>query len=246
VSDPVPNEARRRLVGVLFGGVLLGVCAAGGFLMYRATSPAPTKLYPLPPGTASSVPREAPEGPSGPTAAAHQIPESLPPVTLPGPDGVMRSLTDFKGRLLVVNFWATWCEPCRREIPLLQRLRRERAKDGIEIVGIALGHRDDVAKYAVERHIAYPLLVGEQGGLEAVNALGMDAVLPFSVFADRSGRIVTLKVGELHPAEAAFILDRLVDLDRGRLTLPQAREQISAAITRLNAASAAAIPDSPR
>jgi hypothetical protein len=72
----------------------------------------------------------------------------------------------------------------------------------------------------------------------------MDAVLPFSVFADRSGRIVTLKVGELHPAEAAFILDRLVDLDQGRLTLPQAREQISAGITRLNAAPAAANPDS--
>jgi thiol-disulfide isomerase/thioredoxin len=245
VSDPAPNEVPRRLAGVLFGGVLLGVCAAGGFLIYRATSPAPAKLYPLPAGTVASVPGKSPAAPSGPTAAAHKIPEALPPITLPGPDGVLHSLTDFKGRLLLVNFWATWCEPCRREIPLLQRLRRERAKDGIEIVGIALDHRDDVAKYAAGRHIAYPLLVGEQGGLEAVNALGMDTVLPFSVFADRSGRIVTLKVGELHPAEAAFILDRLVDLDQGRLTLQEAREQISAGITRLNAAPAAANPDSP-
>ena len=74
------------------------------------------------------------------------------------------------------------------------------------------------------QHISYPLLVGEQGGLEAVSALGMDTVLPFSVFADRTGRIVTLKIGELHADEAEFILARLTDLDQGRMGLDAARE----------------------
>ena len=60
-----------------------------------------------------------------------------------------------------------------------------------------------MAQYARAKGIDYPLLVGEQGGLEAVNAFGMDLVLPFSVFADRNGRVVTLKIGELHPDEAA-------------------------------------------
>ena len=104
------------------------------------------------------------------------------------------------------------------------------------MVGIAVDHREDVAKYAVEQHIAYPLLVGEQGGLEMVSALGMDTVLPFSVFADRNGRIVTLKIGELHRDEAEFILARMTDLDQGRMDLAAAREQIAAGIARLSAA----------
>ena len=179
-----------------------------------------------------------------PAAPVRRIPEELPEIRLPDLSGRPRGLSDFRGRLLVVNFWATWCEPCRREIPLLQSLRRERAKDGVEIVGIALDHRDDVAQYAQARDLRYPLLIGEKGGLEAANALGMDTVLPFSVFADRTGRIITLKVGELHADEAALILDRMTDLDRGRLTLAAAREQIAAGIARLaasrNSAPAAA------
>jgi len=80
----------------------------------------------------------------------------------------------------------------------------------------------------------YPVLVGEQGGFEAVAAFGMDPVLPFSAFADRAGRIVTLKVGELHRDEADFILDRMRELGQGRLSLAAAREQIAAGISRLN------------
>ena len=67
--------------------------------------------------------------------------------------------------------------------------------------------------------IDYPVLVGEQGGLEAANAFGMDTVLPFSVFADRTGRIITLKVGELHRDEAELILDRMRDVELGRISL---------------------------
>jgi thiol-disulfide isomerase/thioredoxin len=158
----------------------------------------------------------------------------LPELALPGLDGTQHRLTDWKGRPLLVNFWASWCEPCRREIPLLKSLRRERATDRIEIVGIAIDFHDAAQKYARDSGIDYPVLVGEQGGFEAVAAFGMDPVLPFSVFADRTGRIVTLKVGELHRDEADFILDRMRELDQGRLSLAAAREQIAAGISRLN------------
>jgi len=158
----------------------------------------------------------------------------LPELTLPGLDGRSHRLRDWKGRPLVVNFWATWCEPCRREIPLLRSLRRERAIDRLEVVGIAIDFRDAAQKYATDSGIDYPVLIGEQGGFEAVAAFGMDPVLPFSAFADRAGRIVTLKVGELHPDEADFILDRMRDLDQGRLSLATAREQIAAGISRLS------------
>jgi thiol-disulfide isomerase/thioredoxin len=225
VSAPAP----RRFPGVLLGAGLVALCAAGGFLAYHAMRPQRARLYPDP----AAVPAAVTAAP--PPAVARKIPEELPTIGLPALSGPPTTLQAFRGKLLVVNFWATWCEPCRREIPLLQRLRLEHAKDGVEIVGIAVDHREDVAKYAAEQHIAYPLLVGEQGGLEMVNALGLDTVLPFSVFADRSGRIVTLKIGELRADEAEFILARMTDLDQGRLSLAAAREQISTGITQLNA-----------
>ena len=108
----------------------------------------------------------------------------------------------------MVNFWATWCDPCRREIPLLKSLRHERSGDRLEIVGIAVDFRDAVLHYTREIGIDYPVLIGEKDGLEAIEAFGMDTVFPFTVFADRQGRIVTVKVGELHRDEADFILDR--------------------------------------
>ncbi len=240
MSDSGAARAPGPVPGALLAiGVLLG-CAAGGFWLQRLTHPARAGLYPAAlTAHAAAGPAAAPSAPDLPAAPARQIPDQLPDIALPGPDGVLHRLSDFRGKLLLVNFWATWCEPCRREIPLLQTLRRERAQDGLEIVGIALDHRADVVKYASERHMTYPLLIGEKGGLEAISALGMDTVLPFSVFADRSGRIVTLKIGELHADEAHLILDRIGDVDAGRMGLEAAREQIGAGIARLNGVRAA-------
>jgi len=236
VSDPLDAPAPRRIAGALPAIALVAGAAAIRFLAYHLSAPPRAVLTvdrspppARPPADADSVP------PPEPAVPERRIPEDLPPIRLPGLDGRPRSLSDFRGRLLIVNFWATWCEPCRREIPLLQGLRRERARNGLEIVGIALDHRDDVAQYAQAHDLKYPLLIGEKGGLEAANALGMDTVLPFSVFADRTGRIIALKVGELHADEAALILDRMIDLDQGRLGLVAAREQIASGIARLTA-----------
>jgi hypothetical protein len=79
------------------------------------------------------------------------------------------------------------------------------------------------------------VLIGEDDGLNAVGAFGMEVVFPFTVFADREGRIVALKVGELHQDEASLILDRLHDLDRGRIGLAAAREGIAAGLRQLTA-----------
>jgi hypothetical protein len=93
-----------------------------------------------------------------------------------------------------------------------------------------------VQKAVRELKIGYPILVGEKGGLEAVTAFGVDTVLPFTVFADGRGRIVTVKIGELHRDEATFILARLMDLEADRLSLSAARAQIGEGIRRLAAA----------
>ena len=214
--------------------------AAVGFIAYRL-SPKPRYVQavvqtPAQPGTRSQDTATPVEGlpPS-----QLKVPMELPGIRLPGTDGAVHRLTDWKDRPLVVNFWATWCEPCRREIPLLKALRRERAVDRLEIVGIAVDYPDDVQKYARAHGIDYPVLLGEQGGLAAASAFGMDMVLPFSVFTDREGRVVTLKVGELHQDEAELILDRMRDVDAGKLTLPVAPKQISEGVRRLRTARAA-------
>lgn len=241
MSDPRPSPGRGGgALGVVLGAAVLVACAAGGFLVYHLTTPPRARLYaapaPAPRAPASLAPAPAPAEPAPvpPAPPVRRVPEVLPELALPGLDGTAHRLTDWKGSPLVVNFWATWCEPCRREIPLLKSLRRERATDHLEVVGIAIDFRDAAQKYAKDTGIDYPVLVGEEGGLEAVAAFGMDPVLPFSAFADGAGRIVTLKVGELHGDEANLILDRMRDLDQGRLSLASAREQIAAGINRLN------------
>jgi thiol-disulfide isomerase/thioredoxin len=148
---------------------------------------------------------------------------------------VKHALSEWKGRPLLINFWATWCAPCRREIPLRKALRRERAADGVEVVGIAVDFRDAVKHYAREMSIDYPVLVGEQDGLDAIAAFGMDTVFPFTVFVDRQGRIVTLKIGELHPDEARFILDEVKAVDRGRTELAAAKKEIADGVAALAA-----------
>jgi thiol-disulfide isomerase/thioredoxin len=220
--------------GAGLAAALVVACAAGGFLAYHLASPPRATLY-AGPAAAPQAPANAPAEPApGSSPPARKVPEVLPPLALSGLDGKLHRLSDWKNRMLVVNFWASWCEPCRREIPLLRSLRRERARDGIEIVGIAIDSRDATQKYVRDSGIDYPVLVGEQGGFEAVAAFGMDPVLPFSVFADRTGRVVALKVGELHRDDADLILDRMRDLDQGRMTLAGAREQIATGISRLN------------
>ena len=91
-------------------------------------------------------------------------------------------------------------------------------------------------QYAARTGMDYPVLVGEKGGFEAVDAFGMDTVLPFSVFVDHLGRVVTLKVGELRRNEVSLILDRIADVDAGRLDLKSAQKQIADGVERLNAA----------
>jgi peroxiredoxin len=237
---PTPSRAAGR-TGLLIAGVLLA-SAAGGFLLHRLLAPARPTLYAIrgasTPRPESSLAVEA-AGPRPSAPASRAIPSQLPDIALPGPDGVTHRLADWKGRPVLVNFWATWCDPCRREIPLLKTLRHEHSAEGLQVVGIAVDSKEAVRQYTAAHGIDYPVLIGEQGGLAAVSALGMDTVLPFSVFADRSGRIVTLKVGELHHDEAELILERLRQVDAGTLTLDAAREQISAGVRQLNAARVA-------
>ena len=168
------------------------------------------------------------------TPATSPLVETLPAFQLADRDGQMRSLQDWPDRALIVNFWATWCAPCRREIPLLQQLQRDHADEGFQVVGIAVDFRDKVLAYADEMQIGYPLLIGEQEALDAAAAFGVATVgLPFTVFSDRRGRIVTAHLGELTAAEADLILDAVRQVDAGETTPAAARTALEAALAAL-------------
>lgn len=216
---------------------LLVAAGAGGFVAYRLINQHATALTPIQyPGAVRSAPMPTnSDEPATPAPAARRIPEALPDIAMPDVKGVPHKLSEWNGRPLMVNFWATWCEPCRREIPLLKSLRRERMAESLEIVGVAVDFRDAVIHYTHSIGIDYPVLIGEKDGMAAIDAFGMDTVFPFTVFADRQGRIFTVKVGELKRDEANIILDGLRDVDTGRVALGAARQRIAAELAALDA-----------
>jgi peroxiredoxin len=163
------------------------------------------------------------------------IPDTLPDFTLADRSGNPTKLSSLGGRPLMVNFWATWCAPCRREIPLLNKIRMQRQAQNAEIVGVAVDFREEVLKFAAKVPIDYPLLIGEEDGLAAAEAFGMGMAFPFSVFADSQGRILTVKVGELHEDEANFAFDRIRDIDNGVLTREAAQVAVNDAFREMAA-----------
>jgi len=200
---------------------------------------APSDAAPADVAPTDVAPGDAASGDAAPDAAARpparaKIPERLPAFMLADRNGKPTSITSFAGQSLVINFWATWCAPCRREIPLLQALQTEWAGRGTTLVGIAVDHRDAVLEYADRLKMAYPLLIGEQDALDAAAALGVDSpVFPFTVFTDRRGDIVALFVGELHRPQAELILGDIQNLNQGTVELQAARRAIAAGVQQL-------------
>jgi thiol-disulfide isomerase/thioredoxin len=163
-----------------------------------------------------------------------KIPSRLPAFTLADLGGVPTPIAHWKGKSLVINFWATWCAPCRREIPMLGHLATQWADRGVVVVGVAVDQRPAVTRFAEELKIPYPLLVGEQDALDAALALGVASpVFPFTVFTDDADEIVALYIGELHPAQADLILSRVQSVDRHELSLAEARRSIAAGLGKL-------------
>jgi thiol-disulfide isomerase/thioredoxin len=219
----------RPLSLTLAGFAALGAAVVGAFVHERLHPRTPV----LPP-VAVVAPRRAPGPAETASADSPRIPEQRPVFALNDLDGKSHSITDWDGKALLVNFWATWCAPCRREIPLLNKIRREYEANGVEVVGIAVDFADDVRTYASRVAIDYPVLVGEEEGLEAARAFGVATVaLPFTVFIDAHGRVLTVHLGELHEPDTRAILEVVRRVDAGALTPLEARGAIGDALAAL-------------
>lgn len=159
---------------------------------------------------------------------ASAIPQVLPDFVLEDREGAKRSIRSWTGKSMIVNFWATWCAPCRREIPLLKSIQKEQGGAGFQIVGVAVDFRDDVLKYATEIGIDYPILIGEADGLAAVAKFGMGSLgFPFTVFTDNQQRIVVTHIGELSKAQSEILLRTVLRVNRAELTPAAARVAVA-------------------
>lgn len=134
--------------------------------------------------------------------SAEMVGERRPDYTLGSSGGERVSAADFDGSVVLVNFWATWCAPCREEMPMLAELYREHVADGLQVVGIAL---DDVAaarEFAAELGIDYPVLVGSTDVMAVARLYGnISGMLPYTVLIDRDGVIHWTKLGVLEEDE---------------------------------------------
>lgn len=199
------------------------------------------RLHPAPAApTALAQPAPAAQAASAADPAS-RVPSLRPDFTLRDLQGAPRTLSSFDGRPLIINFWATWCAPCRREIPLLNRLQREFGAKGPQIIGIAVDFADDVRAFAKQTPLDYPVLVGEEDGLEAARGFGVEAMaFPFTAFTDTAGHVLLVHMGELHEDQARAVLGVVADVDAGRRALPDARKAIETALAALAPPPAAA------
>jgi thiol-disulfide isomerase/thioredoxin len=116
--------------------------------------------------------------------------------SFPDLSGRKRRLSEWQGRPLLCNFWASWCVPCREELPLLDAASRENAAIGLQIVGIAIDNAVNVTRYLKSVQIGYPILIAEGSAISLMQTLGNpNGVLPFSVTVDGAGRLRQRKLG---------------------------------------------------
>ena len=120
-------------------------------------------------------------------------------------------MRQWQGKVLIVNFWATWCEPCREEMPGFIRAQRDLGSQGVQFVGIAVDQRDKVVPFVKELGLNYPALIGGVEVVDVSKDLGnrLEA-LPFTVILDRKGRVAHTQLGPLKPGQLRSIIDNLL------------------------------------
>lgn len=130
--------------------------------------------------------------------------------TLVDLSGRARKFSEWRGRPLLLNFWATWCAPCREEIPLFIEKQRQHAATGLEVVGVAIDQRADVVEFVTRFGIPYPILLADDQTLDLMARYGNPiASLPYSVIFRPDGTIAYRKLGAFTPAELEKILKSL-------------------------------------
>jgi thiol-disulfide isomerase/thioredoxin len=137
--------------------------------------------------------------------------EALFALSLPDLQKKMQSLAQWRGKVLVVNFWATWCVPCREEIPVFVKLQTKYGSKNLQFVGISIDQHDKTSEFANSFKINYPTLIGTFDAIEVSRQAGnLRGVLPYTVILDHQGRIVATAIGGLTQEKLESLLNPLI------------------------------------
>lgn len=161
---------------------------------------------------------------SGPVAMDGPAPEEPPlfdysrvigieraPFSLPDLDGRMRAAAEWDGKVVALNFWASWCPPCLEEIPVFVSLQTQHQASGLQFIGLALEPPATARRFAAEREMNYPVLTGAAEVIKLARAYGNHiGALPFTVFIDRAGRVASAHAGPLSREEAEELIVSLL------------------------------------
>jgi thiol-disulfide isomerase/thioredoxin len=169
---PGPNDSRRRLL--LYAGLGAAAAIAGAAVAIRELN-----------GTTSG-----------------QVDSSLWSSTFDTPAGTQLAMQSFRGKPLVLNFWATWCPPCVDEMPLLEAFHRQNAGKSIQIVGLAIDQPSAVRTFLQRTPVSYPIGMAGLGGTELSKALGNETgALPFTIVVGSGGDVVQRRMGRVSQAD---------------------------------------------
>ena len=144
--------------------------------------------------TTSGTAQPQPAAPAGPT----EVGDAMPAYSAKLLDGTAYDLAADKGKVVLINVWATWCGPCRFEIPELQKLHDQHAAHGFKVVGVSVDEGDpaEVKQFVTDQKMTYPVVVDAEGRIASVL---QTTVLPTSVLVDRNGKIVWRQIGAIAP-----------------------------------------------
>lgn len=148
---------------------------------------------------------------SQPVAAGDLIGRIRPDFNLGSNKGRSMTAADFSGKTLLINFWATWCGPCRQEMPMLMDLQRQYGSEGLQIVGIALDDAQSASSFVKTFGITYPILVGLDDVFSTSSAYGnAEGVLPYSVLVDKNGIVRWQYAGIIQEEKITSLLSDLL------------------------------------
>ncbi|MEQ1543711.1 TlpA disulfide reductase family protein [Methyloglobulus sp.] len=137
--------------------------------------------------------------------------QKLTEFSLPDLSGKPHNINEWQGKVLVINFWATWCPPCLKEMPEFEALHTEYEKKGLQFIGIALDDADPVKEFIASKLITYPILLGEDQGTKLAHDLGnIVNTVPFTVIVNKQGLVVKSHMGELTREQLLEIITPLL------------------------------------
>jgi len=165
--------------------------------------------------------------PPAPVETAVGVPV-YPSFKLADLDATERDFSEWQGKHRLINFWATWCAPCRREIPLLKDFQEEFGSDGFQIIGIAVDFREQVEAYAEEAQFNYPILIGQEDAMAVAETSGVEFIgLPFTMIVAADGELINTHVGEIIDTHLEHIHKVLTMLDNGEIDKDSARKALN-------------------